>query len=66
MSDLDVMVFLWGMEKIQRPNEHDQEPVMTPLLWEVMPVSSKLIHRRGGKTIRKIPYDAEGGDMNSW
>lgn len=56
MNDLDVIVFLWEMNKIQKANKHNQELVMTMLVWKVMPVSSKLIykHREGITTIQKI------------
>lgn len=37
MNDLDVLVFLWEMDKIQRANKHDQELVMTLLAWKVRP-----------------------------
>lgn len=56
MNDLDVIVFLWEMDKIQKSNKHNQELVMTLLEWKVMPISSKLVyeHRKGIKTIQKI------------
>lgn len=42
------------MDKIQKTNKNDQELVMTLLVCKVMPVSSKLIHRKGINFIQKI------------
>lgn len=45
MKDIDVTVFLWEMDKIQKQNKWNQELVMTLLEWKVMSVLSKLIHK---------------------
>lgn len=42
MNDLDVIVFLREMDKIQNTNKNDQELVMTLLVYKAMPVSYKL------------------------
>lgn len=56
MNDLDVRVFLWEMDKIQKTNKNDQELVMSLLVCKVMPVLSQLIYkqRTGIKIIQKI------------
>lgn len=56
MNDLDVIVLLWEMDKIQKTNKNDQELVMSLLVCKVMPVLSKWIYkqRKGIKIIQKI------------
>ena len=56
MNDLDVIVFLWEMDKIQKANKNNQELIMTLIVCKVMPISSKLIHkhRKGINFIQKI------------
>lgn len=56
MNDLDVIVFLREMDKIQNTNKNDQELVMTLLVYKAMPVSYKLTykHRKGIAFIQKI------------
>lgn len=58
MNDLDVRIFLWEMDKIQKTNKNDQELVMSPLVCKVMPVLSQLIYKKrtGIKIIQKIKY----------
>lgn len=45
MNDLDVIVFLREMDKIQNTNKNDQELVMTLLVYKAMPVSYKLTYK---------------------
>lgn len=44
MNDLNVLVFLWDMDKIQKTNKNDQELVMSLLVCKVMLLLSKWIY----------------------